>query len=56
MVKCGVLTEVRAELLNTIQTSFGFKGLKCEMQRLGLLLKKLDVLFDDFFPKQKHIF
>jgi hypothetical protein len=28
MVKCSVLFEVRAEYLNIIQTSFGFKGLK----------------------------
>jgi hypothetical protein len=28
MVKCGVLFEVRTELLNNIQTSVGFKGLK----------------------------
>jgi hypothetical protein len=28
MVKCDVLFEVRAESLNAIQTSFGFKGLK----------------------------
>jgi hypothetical protein len=28
MVKCGVHFEVRPELLNIIQTSFGFKGLK----------------------------
>jgi hypothetical protein len=28
MVKCGVLFEVRTEFLNTIYTSFGFKGLK----------------------------
>jgi hypothetical protein len=27
MVKCGVLREVRSEFLNTIYTSFGFKGL-----------------------------
>jgi hypothetical protein len=27
MVKCGVLFEVRTELLNVIQASFGFKGL-----------------------------
>jgi hypothetical protein len=27
MVKYGVLFEVRAESLNAIQTSFGFKGL-----------------------------
>jgi hypothetical protein len=26
MVKCGVLFEVRTGSLNTIQTSFGFKG------------------------------
>jgi hypothetical protein len=28
MVKCGVLFEVRTELLNIIYTSFCFKGLK----------------------------
>jgi len=27
MVKCGVLFEVRTEFLNSILTSFGFKGL-----------------------------
>jgi hypothetical protein len=27
MVKCGVLFEVRTGFLNTIYTSFGFKGL-----------------------------
>jgi hypothetical protein len=27
MVKCGVLFEVRTELLDIIYTSFGFKGL-----------------------------
>jgi hypothetical protein len=27
MVKCGVLFEVRTEFLNSIWTSFGFKGL-----------------------------
>jgi hypothetical protein len=28
MVKCGVLFEVRADFLNIIRTSFGFKELK----------------------------
>jgi hypothetical protein len=27
MVRCGVLFEVRTELLNNIYTGFGFKGL-----------------------------
>jgi hypothetical protein len=27
MMKCGVLFEVRAVFLSTIQTSFGFEGL-----------------------------
>jgi hypothetical protein len=32
MVKCGVLFQVRTEFLNSIQTSFGFKGLIAEFQ------------------------
>jgi hypothetical protein len=36
MVKCGVLCEVRAEVLNSIKTSFGFKGLIMHMDIFAL--------------------
>jgi hypothetical protein len=41
MVRCGVLFEVRAEVLNIIQTSVGFKGLN----------SKYDIKFTTCFDK-----
>jgi hypothetical protein len=41
MVKCCVLFEVRTETLNTIQTSFGFRGLNDGEGSFHVLIKVL---------------
>jgi hypothetical protein len=47
MVKCGVLFEVRAEFLNNIQTSFGFKALNLNsVNQLIFVMVKFSVLFE----------
>jgi hypothetical protein len=47
MVKCGVLFEVRTELLCIIQMSFGFKGLTLNsVNQLILVMVKCGVLFE----------
>jgi hypothetical protein len=47
MVKCGVLFEVRTEVLNIIQTSFCFKGLNLNsVNHLIYVMVKCGVLFE----------
>jgi hypothetical protein len=47
MVKCGVLFEVRTEVLNIIQTSLGFKGLNLNsVNQLIFVMVKCGVLFE----------
>jgi hypothetical protein len=48
MVTGCVLFEVQAEFLNTVQTSFGFKGLKHETHTNRLTFKT------QFLPRRKH--
>jgi uncharacterized C2H2 Zn-finger protein len=46
MVRCGVLFEVRAEFVNNIQTSFGFKGLNLNsVNQLIFVMVRCGVLF-----------
>jgi hypothetical protein len=47
MVKCGVLFEVRTEILNNIYTSFDFKGLNLNsVNHLIFVMVKCGVLFE----------
>jgi hypothetical protein len=47
MMKCGVLFEVRTEFLNSIETSFGLKGLNLNsVNQLIFVMVKCSVLFD----------
>jgi hypothetical protein len=47
MVKCGVLFEVRTELLNKMQTSFVFKGLNLNsVNQLIFVMVRCGVLFE----------
>jgi hypothetical protein len=47
MEKCGVLFELRAEFLNKMQTSFGFKGLNLNtVNQLIFVMVKCGVLFE----------
>jgi hypothetical protein len=41
MVKCCVLYEVRAEFLNIIETSFGFKGLTYVTKVVGYIFSMM---------------